>query len=153
MNDESEIKGGIEYRLIDENKINLNEKRVYFDLLYKYLKQFISRETLEEDVNYCFENGRVIGAYLDKSLIGAVSGVFTPFFDKFHIAHLAVEEEYQGKGIGSELVKKIIPEDKGASVHLNLDNPGLEKFYENLDFKPTHTRFKKTTSKNKKPSD
>ncbi|MFP4050345.1 MAG: GNAT family N-acetyltransferase [Thermoplasmata archaeon] len=153
MSDESEIKGRIEYRLIDENQINTNEKRVYFDLLYEYLKQFISRKTLEEDVNYCFENGRVIGAYLDESLIGAVSGVFTPFFDKFHIAHLAVEEEYQGKGIGSELVNKIIPEDKGASVHLNLDNSGLEKFYKKLDFEATHTRFKKTFGKNKKPSD
>lgn len=153
MHDVSELKNKIEYKLIKKNQIDSEEKRKYFDLLYEYLKQFISRETLEEDVEYCFENGRVIGAYLNDNLIGAVSGVYTPFFDKFHIAHLAVEEEYQGKGIGSDLVNKIIPEDKGASVHLNLENLDLEKFYENLNFEPTHTRFKKTTGKNKKPSD
>jgi len=153
MSDESGIKDKIEYRLIEDNEIDLEEKRKYLDLLYEYLKQFISRETLEEDVDYCFKNGKVLGAYLNDTLIGAVSVVYTPFFDKFHIAHLAVEEEYQGNGIGSKLVNKIIPEDKGASVHLNIDNPGLERFYKNLDFEPTHTRFKKTTGKYKKPSD
>ena len=153
MSDESGLKGEIVYSLIEDNEIDLEEKRKYFDLLYEYLKQFISRETLEDDVEYCFEDGRVLGAYLDDTLIGAVSGVHTPFFDKFHIAHLAVEEEYQGKGIGSELVNRIIPDDKDASVHLNLDNPGLEKFYEKLDFEPTHTRFKRTTGDSKKPSD
>ncbi|MFW5928013.1 MAG: GNAT family N-acetyltransferase [Thermoplasmatota archaeon] len=153
MSRDSDFKDNIEYLLVKKNQIDLEEKRKYFDLFYEYLKQFISRETLEKDVEYCFENGKVIGAYLNGSLIGAVSGVYTPFFDKFHIAHLAVEEEYQGKGIGSELVDRIIPEDKGASVHLNLDNPGLEKFYENLGFEPTHTRFKKSLGKDKKPSD
>lgn len=153
MSRDPDLKDSIEYRLIEKDQIDSEEKRKYFDLFYEYLKQFISRETLEDDVEYCFEDGRVIGAYLDDTLIGAVSGVHTPFFDKFHIAHLAVEKEYQGKGIGSELVNRIIPDDKDASVHLNLDNPGLEKFYEKLDFEPTHTRFKKTSGKNKKPSD
>ncbi len=153
MSEKSCLKDKIEYRLIEDNEIGLEEKRKYFDLLYEYLKQFISRDTLEEDVEYCFENGRVMGAYLNNTLIGAVSGVYTPFFDKFHIAHLAVDEKFQGNSIGSELVNKIIPEGKGASVHLNLDNPGLERFYENLDFEPTHARFKKTTGNNKKPSD
>lgn len=153
MGDLENIK--LEYIRADDNDTEKNKKEDYLVLLYKYLNEFISRETLKEDIEYCLDNGRVIGAYHEQKLIGAVVGVYTPFFDKFHIAHIAVEESYQGKGIGRRLTERVIPEDKGASVHLNTDNPEIEKFYESLGFKATHKRFKKPEkdSSKFKPSD
>ncbi|MFP3872530.1 MAG: GNAT family N-acetyltransferase [Candidatus Natronoplasma sp.] len=125
------------------------------DLLYQYLSQFISRETLKEDIEYCFKKGRVVAAYHKEKLIGAVVGIHTPFFDKFHIAHIAVKEGHQGKGIGKRLTEEIIPEGTGASVHLNIGNPGVERFYEKMGFSPTHKRFKKPAEEDSdvKPSD
>lgn len=153
MSDNQNQEYEIDYIQIKSDKLTQEKFKRYVDLFYKYLNQFISKEALEEDVRYCFENGRVMGAYLDDNLIGAVAGTHTPFFDKFHIAHLAVEEEHQSQGIGSKLVKKVIPKDTGASVHLNIDNPKIERFYNKLGFKKTHNRFKKTLKKDTKPSD
>jgi len=145
----------IEYRRIDGEPIDKDEMESSIDLLYEHLHKFISREALEKDVKYCFRKGRVITAYHEKELIGAVVGVQTPFFDKFHIGHIAVKDEFQGKGIGSELTERIIPEDVGASVHLNMGNPEVEEFYKKLGFQQTHKRFKRSSKRDEdiKPSD
>lgn len=124
----------------------------YLDLLYRYLDDFISGDVLKRDLRYCFKKGRIVGASHGDRLVGAVAGVYTPFFEKFHIAHIAVEEEYQGRGIGSELTERVIPKDMDAAVHLNRGNPDIERFYEKLGFEPTHTRFKRT-GEDGKPSD
>ncbi|MGM0405978.1 MAG: GNAT family N-acetyltransferase [Thermoplasmatota archaeon] len=141
-----------EYKTYKREEVKPEIFEEYADLLHHYLQEFISKEALKEDLHQCFEKGRVVGVYHENSLIGAAVGIYTPFFEKFHIAHLAVEEEYQNRGLGAELIKRLIPEDIGASVHLNKDNTGLERFYEKLGFKPTHTRFKKM-SEGSKPSD
>ena len=122
-------------------------------LLHRYLHKFISEDALREDLSYCIKKGRTMVAFYEEELIGAVTGVYTPFFDKFHIAHLAVEEKFQGQGIGSELVERVIPEDMSPSVHLNTDNPGIEDFYKKLGFQATHIRYKRIRSKEQKPSD
>ncbi|MFO7791786.1 MAG: GNAT family N-acetyltransferase [Candidatus Saliniplasma sp.] len=123
------------------------------NLLHSYLYKFISEEALREDIRYCIKKGRTMAAYHEGELIGAVTGVYTPFFDKFHIAHLAVEEKFQGRGIGSELVERVVPEDTSPSVHLNTDNPGIGEFYKKLGFQATHIRYKRIRSKEQKPSD
>ncbi len=145
----------IEYRKIDGEPIDEKEMQKSIDLLHEYLDEFISKDALTEDVKYCFSKGRVVGAYHEKELIGVVVGVYTSFFDKFHIGHIAVKEKFQGKGIGSELTEKVIQEDVGASVHLNIGNPEVEKFYKKIGFQQTHKRFKRTSKKsdNLKPSD
>ncbi|MEF8832083.1 MAG: GNAT family N-acetyltransferase [Candidatus Thermoplasmatota archaeon] len=145
----------IEYKRMDQEPIDDEALEDSLELLHEYLSQFISKEALEEDLRYCFDGGRVIGAYHDQELIGAVAGVQTSFFDKFHIAHIAVEERFQGKGIGRKLTEKVIPPETGASVHLNTDNPEIEKFYQNLGFQVTHKRFKKPAKEGSdfKPSD
>lgn len=145
----------IKYVKIEEEEVELDELERYVELLHRYLNEFISESSLREDVEYCFEKGRAIGAYHEDRLIGAVVGVQTPFFDKFHIAHIAIDEKYQDQGIGTELTERVIPEDKGASVHLNTDNPGIEKFYEKMGFQLTHKRLKKSVKESSefKPSD
>ncbi len=144
----------IEYRRIDGKPTEKKIKKSV-DLLHQYLNEFISRDALEKDVEYCFDKGRVVAAYHEGELVGVVVGVQTPFFDKFHIGHIAVKERFQGKGVGTKLTEKVIPEDVGASVHLNMDNPEVEKFYEKMGFEQTHKRFKKPSKKTSdfKPSD
>jgi GNAT superfamily N-acetyltransferase len=146
---------GFLYKPFEEDQKDSDEIEKCIDLLYRYLNQFITKENLKKDVINCLEEGRVLGAYAEDKLIGAVAGVYTPFFDKFHIAHLAVEEQFRERGIGSELVHKVIPENKSATVHLNIENPEIEKFYKKMEFKATHKRFKKIDRPNKeiKPSD
>lgn len=143
---------GIEFKRIDDKEERIEET---LDLLHNYLREYISRGTLKSDIEYCFKKGRAFAALDEDKIIGAVVGVDTPFFDKFHIGHIAVKEKYQGRGIGSTLIEKIIPEDSGASVHLNVDNPKIERFYKRLDFVETHKRFKRPSKKeeNVKPSD
>ncbi len=145
----------IEYKRIDGKPTEKQKIKKSVDLLHEYLHEFISREALEKDVRYCFEDGRVIAAYHESELIGVVVGVYTPFFEKFHIGHIAVEERFQGEGVGTKLTEKVIPEEVGASVHLNMVNPEVEKFYEKMDFEQTHKRFKKSSKEDSdlKPSD
>jgi len=145
----------IKYKSIDGDSYDNEIMRESIDLLHDYLGEFISREALENDVGYCFREGKAIAAYHEEELIGVVVGVYTPFFDKFHIGHIAVKENFQGKGIGCELTDRVIPEDVGASVHLNMGNPGVEEFYEKMGFQQTHKRFKKPSKKDNdlKPSD
>ncbi|MFW6040528.1 MAG: GNAT family N-acetyltransferase [Thermoplasmatota archaeon] len=143
----------IDYVFVEQDKIEDTDFEQIVNLLFKYLQRFISKDALERDVKYCLNNGRVLTAYYDGILIGAIVGVHTPFFDKFHIAHIAVKEGYQGKGIGTTLTKKIIPENKDASVHINLGNKGVEEFYKKIGFDSTHTRLKRMKDKESKPSD
>ncbi|MEF8874257.1 MAG: GNAT family N-acetyltransferase [Candidatus Thermoplasmatota archaeon] len=145
----------IEYRRLDNEDIEKREIEDSIDLLHEYLKEFISREALGRDVKHCFKKGRVVAAYHGDELVGVIVGVYTPFFEKFHIGHIAVEESFQGKGMGTKLTKKIIPEDTGASVHLNMGNPEVERFYEKMGFEQTHKRFKKPSKEDSdvKPSD
>ncbi len=120
-----------------------NDIREHIELLYSHLKVYISREEITGDILFCFENGRVMGAYIEDELVGAVVGVYTPFFEKFHVAHLAVLDEHRKKGIGKELMERIVPEGTDVSVHLNQENPDTMKFYERIGFNKTHLRFQK----------
>lgn len=115
----------------------------YTALLHRHLKHYISWEELFDDVEYCFKNGAAIGAYLDDELVAAVVGVYTPFFNKFHVAHLAVEVPYRNRGLGRELMERVVPDDMEPSVHLNMENPETQKFYESIGYTKTHVRFQK----------
>ncbi|MFP4000959.1 MAG: hypothetical protein ACLFU5_03560, partial [Thermoplasmata archaeon] len=86
----------IEYRRLDGGPVDQKEIDASVNLLHEYLNEFISRDILDRDVEYCFKKGRVLGAYHEGKLVGVVVGVYTPFFDKFHIGHIAVEEGFQG---------------------------------------------------------
>lgn len=128
----------IKYVIEDQENID-----AHIGLLYRHLKIYISKEELTRDILFCFENGRVVGAYIDDVLVGSVVGVYTPFFEKFHVAHLAVEPEHRREGIGRELMERIVPEEMDVSVHLNMENPKTLKFYEKLGFTRTHLRFQR----------
>ncbi len=128
---------------VDAHETEPEKMDEYVKLLYSYLHHYISEEELRGDVKYCFEKGRVVGAYEGKRLVGAVAGAYTPFFEDFHIAHLAVETSHRKMGIGLELMERVVPEGKSASVHLNVENPSIQRFYEHIGYRPTHIRFRK----------
>lgn len=148
-------KNAVEYRRIEGQPIKRQKIEDSVDILHEYLQEFISRNALEEDVKHCFKKGRAVAAYHEGELIGVVVGRYIPFFDKFHIAHIAVKERYQGKGVGTELTEQVIPEDVGASVHLNMGNLEAKRFYEKMGFEQTHKRFKRPSKRDSdvKPSD
>ncbi len=130
-------------RYVNAHKDEREKIEDYIDLLYRHLCKYISIDELREDVIYCFDNGRAIGAYKDNKMIGAVVGVYTPFFKKFHVAHLAVESDLRRQGLGHELMERVVPEDTTPSVHLNMENPDTRRFYENIGYVKTHVRFQK----------
>lgn len=145
----------IDYITYDKEEVSEEQIESFVELLHRYLNEFISKAPLRRDVVYCFEEGRAVAAYHRDELVGAVVGVHTPFFDKFHIAHIAVEEGYRDLGIGKELTRKMVPKGAQASVHLNVDNPDIVDFYKNLGFTVTHERLISGLSddSSKKPSD
>ncbi len=130
-------------RYVDAHKDERDKIEDYIDLLHRHLCHYISKEELREDVIFCFDNGRALGAYKDDEIIGAVVGVYTPFFKKFHVAHLAVEPTFRRKDLGNELMERVVPEDMSPSVHLNMENPDTRRFYENIGYVKTHVRFQK----------
>ncbi len=132
-------------RYVNAHKDEREKVEDYIDLLHRHLRKYISKEELREDVIYCFDNGRAIGAYEDNKMIGAVVGVYTPFFKKFHVAHLVVEPDRRRQGLGHELMERIVPPDMEPSVHLNMENPDTRRFYEKIGYVKTHVRFQKFT--------
>lgn len=132
-----------ELKYIKAHEDEPHKSEDYVNLLHTYLHHYISREELRYDVEYCFEKGQVIGVYLGEDLIGAAAGVYTPFFKDFHITHLAVDENHRKKGVGQELVERVVPEGVSSSVHLNVENPESRRFYEHIGYRFTHIRFRK----------
>lgn len=135
----------VEYVLAHE--VERKKIEEYIGLLYDNLQRYISRDELAHDLYFCLEKGRIIGAYQEEELIGAAAGTYTPFFDKFHVAHLAVDLKHRRKGIGADLMDRLVPKDMDASVHLNIENPIIESFYKSIGYELTHKRFKKTINK------
>ncbi|MFO7991157.1 MAG: GNAT family N-acetyltransferase [Thermoplasmata archaeon] len=128
---------------VSAHEVEKQKVEKYIDFLYDNLQRYITREEMAKDVYFCLENGRIIGAYDEDEMIGAAVGVYTPFFDKFHIAHLAVDIKHRRKGIGEDLMERIVPKDMDASVHLNIENPITESFYKSIGYELTHKRLKK----------
>ena len=54
--------------------------------------------------------------------------------DCSYICDVAVLPDYQGKGIGRDIVKKLIALSKGHKKIILYANPGTESFYKNLGF-------------------
>ncbi len=130
-----------EITYVEADKDEKSDK--YVELLHSYLHHYISEEELRSDVEFCLQEGRVMGAYDGDHMIGAVAGVYTPFFEDFHVAHLAVEKRYRKQGIGLELMERVVPEGYSSSVHLNVENPEIQQFYEHIGYRATHIRFRK----------
>jgi ribosomal protein S18 acetylase RimI-like enzyme len=71
--------------------------------------------------------------YDSDRLIGIVRGI-TDFYWIAHISHLAVHPDFQGKGIGKELVARVNNQlGDGVALMVHSD-PKAKQFYEKLGF-------------------
>ena len=71
--------------------------------------------------------------YVDTNLIG-VGRALADGMDCSYICDVAIHPAYQGKGIGKEIVKKLMELSEGHSKIILYANPGKEGFYIKLGF-------------------
>jgi len=93
------------------------------------------KELLESKQSYgleCITDGKVVGFILGTTMV-------FHYGRTFEINDLAVEPEYQNKGIGKQLVEQIIKDVKNqgiVGIHLITSaNENLKNFYEKFGFK------------------
>lgn len=78
------------------------------------------------------ENNKIIGFLLALETL--------PFRGSLFIRYIAIDPNYQGKGVGLLLYKKLIEKCKKKNIHniqslINLDNPKSLRLHEKLGFK------------------
>ena len=76
--------------------------------------------------------------YSDKTLIG-VGRALADGMDCSYICDVAIHPEYQGKGIGKDIVNKLIELSKGHNKIILYSIPGKEQFYSKLGFDTMNT--------------
>lgn len=58
--------------------------------------------------------------------------------DGLYIHTICVDEKFRGKGVGSEILKKIAEENSKMYLYVNMDNDGAIRFYKRNGFKEKH---------------
>lgn len=127
-----------------------------------FLEYFIGKENNQYSYENCFvaeEENEIIGAVniyngadleaLRTPIINYVRTHFNPKFDpefetkpgEFYIDSLGVNPKFQGKGIGSKILRFLIDEyvnknNETLGLLVEEDNPSAKKLYLNLGFKP-----------------
>ncbi len=81
---------------------------------------------------------------INTKVIGFVLGGKTSHTNQNHILSFAILKDYQGKGYGSELLRKYIDLSKmfgyeSIILEVRIDNQQAIKLYEKFKFKKTHT--------------
>lgn len=126
-----------------------------------FLEYFIGKDNNQYSYQNCFvaeENNEIIGAVniyngsdlegLRNPIIEYVRKNFNPEFDpeletragEFYIDSLGVNPKFQGKGIGSKILRFLIDEyitknNQTLGLLVEEDNPSAKKLYLNLGFK------------------
>jgi len=76
--------------------------------------------------------------YSEKSIIG-VGRALADGIDCSYICDVAIHPDYQGRGIGKDIVNKLIELSKGHNKIILYSNPGKEEFYSKLGFDRMNT--------------
>ena len=127
----------------DEN-LNVNFEEVRELLIKSFGGRFIDKK---EDIEKAFKgSSHVIYTYDDFKLIGVARAISD--IEWAVIYNIAVDPDYQGKGIGKETVKRLI--NSLGKRHIFLyTHPRTISFYEHLGFKRTKMAFKYVSEDNK----
>jgi N-acetylglutamate synthase-like GNAT family acetyltransferase len=92
-----------------------------------------------EHLQVIFANSRFKWfAYQDHQLAG-VGRALADGLDCSYICDVAVHPDLQGKGLGKQIVNRLIDDSKGHSKIILYANPGKEGFYKKLGFKMMNT--------------
>ena len=76
--------------------------------------------------------------YSDKTLIG-VGRALADGIDCSYICDVSIHPDYQGKGIGKDIINKLIELSKGHNKIILYSIPGKEQFYSKLGFDKMNT--------------
>lgn len=111
------------------------------EFLYKHLDQYGDEQSaIQKCIGYAFgdgpgQDGFILIAHSDDEILGVViindtnMGEFIP---EHILVYIAVHEKTRGKGVGKELMKRVIEETDGdIALHVEPDNPAkflYEKF-------------------------
>lgn len=116
----------------DQTKINWNE----LSRLYRIAPLGTK---LPADLEIVFTNSKFKSfIYHNDSLIGA-GRALADGKDCSYICDIAVHPEYQGRGLGRELVQNLVQLSQGHQKIILYANPGKEGFYAKLGFKKMNT--------------
>lgn len=67
---------------------------------------------------------------------------FKDFIPTYHIAYIGTEKESKGRGIGTELITRVVDITGGnVSLHVDMDNRAAKKLYEKMGFKHFYNRM------------
>ncbi len=92
-----------------------------------------------KDLEVIFSNSKFkCFVYNDDMLVGA-GRALADGLDCSYVCHVAVHPDYQGIGLGKQIIEKLVAFSKGHKKIILYANPGKEGFYARLGFKKMNT--------------
>lgn len=92
-----------------------------------------------EDLETAFSNSMFKCFVFDSEKLIGVGRTLADGIDCSYICDVAILPDYQGLGLGKEIVSKLIDFSKGHRKIILYANPGKESFYEKLGFRKMTT--------------
>jgi ribosomal protein S18 acetylase RimI-like enzyme len=118
--------------LYDQTEIDWNELKELYRIAPLGIKDPEKlKMTFTNSMFKCF-------AYHDSQIIG-VGRALADGADCSYICDIALHPEYQGLGLGKEIVKKLVAMSQGHKKIILYANPGKEGLYAKLGFKKMNT--------------
>ena len=123
---------------ISDNKDELQINRVTELLNNTYWAATRSKQVIEDSIN----NSVCYGVYDDKTniLIG-FARVITDYATTYYLCDVIVDENYRGKGIGKDLIKKITEDSRYSGMVGLLLTKDAHGLYKQYGFNEEATRF------------
>lgn len=127
------------------------EKKSIIDFLHQHLDEFgDTKEAIKKAIDYSIGETSPIGGYvvvgtIENKIVGAVVVNRTGMEDYIPeniLVYIAVDTSLRGKGIGKQLMKKVIDLSKGnIALHVESNNPALF-LYEKLGFTNKYLEYR-----------
>jgi GNAT superfamily N-acetyltransferase len=91
------------------------------------------------DLEVVFSNSRFKCFVFDDDVLIGAGRALADGIDCSYIGDVALHPEYQGIGLGKQIVQNLIDQSQGHKKIILYANPGKEGFYANLGFKKMNT--------------
>ncbi len=92
-----------------------------------------------DDLKIVFSNSRFKCFIFDGNTLIGAGRALADGLDCSYIGDVAIHPDYQGRGLGTEVVKTLIQQSEGHKKIILYANPGKEGFYAHLGFKKMNT--------------
>jgi ribosomal protein S18 acetylase RimI-like enzyme len=92
-----------------------------------------------DDLKTVFSNSKFKCFIFDNSTLVGVGRALADGLDCSYICDVAIHPEYQGKGLGRQVIEQLIKLSAGHKKIILYANPGKEGFYTKLGFKQMNT--------------